>query len=143
MTEEEASILDEKIIECYNQKGITFKDESLYKDGKITSNFKSHKEMPILEDLYNILLEDEKSKRFCIKLKPYVYGSLNFLNKYTNINLENNLILVDIYDLGKENIAIGMYIAIELFLSRIKKDRNKEKIIYLDEVWKLLRRIFE
>jgi len=142
MTEEEESVLDEKLIECYNQKGITFKDESLYCNSKITSNFKSHNEMPILEDLYNVLLNDEKSKKFAIKLKPYVFGSLSFLNNHTNVNLESNIILVDIYDLGKENIAIGMFIAIELFFGKIKKERNKEKIIYLDEVWKLLRRIF-
>lgn len=32
MDEEEKAILEEKIIECYKLKGITFDDESLYKE---------------------------------------------------------------------------------------------------------------
>lgn len=46
--------------------------------------------------------------------------------------------MADIYDLGKENLLLGMYILTEFFWNRIKSNRNKKKIIYLDEVWKLI-----
>ena len=129
MNEEEKAILEEKIIEVYNKKGITFEDKTLYKNGK----FKTTKEMPILEDLYNIL--DGKLK---IKLIPFIKGSLKFLNNYTNVQLNNKLIIGDIYELGEENIKFGMYIFIELFWDKIKKNRKIKKSIYMDEIWQLI-----
>ena len=80
LNEEEKAILEEKIIETYKNKNITFNDKTLYKKGK----FKTTKDMPILENLYNNL-NDEKTKKFKIKLLPFIKGSLKFINNYTNI----------------------------------------------------------
>lgn len=99
--------------------------------------------MPIIEDLYNELLSDDNTSIFAVKLKPYVKGAFKFFNNYTNVEANNRLILFDIYDLNKENIAIGMLLAIELFLCKMKINRAEEKIIYLDEVWKLMRWLFK
>ena len=142
MDEEKIAMLEEKLIKMYEQKGITFDDNSLYKkvdEEKITivPEFKSAEEMPVLEDLYNIL-DDEKDKIFKLKLYPFVFGSLKFLNHHTNVKLENKLIIADIYDLGEENIKYGMFIFIEIFWDLIKKDRNAKKAIYLDEIWRLI-----
>jgi len=94
--------------------------------------------MPILEDFYNILGKDKRTKKFQIKLIPFVKGSLKFFNNYTNVNLNNLLIVADVYDLGEENLKYGMFIFIELFWNRIKKNRNIKKSIYLDEIWRLI-----
>ena len=94
--------------------------------------------MPILEDFYNVLGRDERTKIFQIKLTPFVKGSLKFFNNYTNIELDNPLIIADVYELGEENLKYGMYIFTELFWDKIKKDRNKKKAIYLDEIWRLI-----
>ena len=140
--EEEKAILEEKIIKCYNKKGITFDDNTLYKNEKNKINikpiFKESTDMPILEDLYNILGEDEKTKKMQIKLIPFVKGSLKFFNNYTNIELNNKLIIADIYELGEENLKYGMYLFVELFWDKIKENRKNKKIIYLDEVWRLI-----
>ena len=101
----------------------------IYKNKK----FKTTKDMPILEDLYNKLEGNLKTR-----LKPFVYGSLSYLNKHTNVELNNSIIIADIYELGEENIKFGMYIFIELFWDKIKKDRNEKKAIYLDEIWRLI-----
>ncbi len=142
MDEEEKAILEEKIIECYKEKGITFDDETLYKNNENTINikpvFKESKDMPLLEDLYNILGKDEKTKKMQIKLIPFVKGSLNFFNNYTNIEINNKLIIADIYELGEENLKYGMYLFTDLFWDKIKKDRKIKKAIYLDEVWRLI-----
>ena len=142
MDEEEKAILEEKIIECYKEKGITFDDETLYKNNENTINikpvFKESKDMPLLEDLYNILGKNEKTKKMQIKLIPFVKGSLNFFNNYTNIELNNKLIIADIYELGEENLKYGMYLFTDLFWDKIKKDRKIKKAIYLDEVWRLI-----
>jgi hypothetical protein len=89
--------------------------------------------MPILEDLYNILGKDKLTKKFQIKLIPFIKGSLNFFNNYTNIEINNKLIIADVYDLGEDNLKYGMYLFTDLFWDKIKKDRNVKKAIYLDE----------
>ena len=133
LNEEEKAILEEKIIETYKNKKITFNDKSLYKKGK----FKTTKDMPILEDLYNNL-NDEKTKKFKIKLIPFIKGSLKFFNNYTNIELNKKLIVADVYELGEENMKYGMYLFTELFWDKIKINRKIKKAIYLDEIWRLI-----
>lgn len=129
ITEEERTELENKIIKIYKNKNIDFNDNSLFKNNK----FKANTDMPILEDLYKEL--NEKMKK---KIEPFITGSLKCFNNYTNIELNNKLIIGDIYELGEENIQYGMYIFIELFWDKIKKDRNSRKIIYLDEIWRLI-----
>ena len=133
LNEEEKAILEEKLIETYKNKKINFNDKSLYKKGK----FKTTKDMPILEDLYNNL-NDEKTKKFKIKLIPFIKGSLKFLNNYTNIELNRQLIIADVYELGEENMKYGMYLFTELFWDKIKINRKIKKAIYLDEIWRLI-----
>lgn len=129
ITEEERTELENKIIKIYKNKNIDFNDNSLFKNNK----FKTNTDMPILEDLYK-----ELNKKMQKKIEPFITGSLKCFNNYTNIELNNKLIIGDIYELGEENIQYGMYIFIELFWDKIKKDRNSSKIIYLDEIWRLI-----
>ena len=140
LDEEEKALIEEKLIETYNKKNITFNDETLYKKdkNKILKEFKDPKDMPILEDLYNILGEDKRTKKFKIKLIPFIEGSMKFFNNYTNIEINNELIIADIYDLGEENIQYGMYLFTEIFWDKIKENRNEKKAIYMDEIWRLI-----
>ncbi len=142
LDEEEKAILEDKIIELYKIKNITFDDKSLYKEDneKVTIKpiFKNTYDMPILEDLYNLLKKDTKTQIFAIKLIPFIKGSLNFFNKHTNVKLNNKLIIADVYELGEDNLKYGMYLFTDLFWDKIKKDRNIKKAIYLDEIWRLI-----
>lgn len=135
MNEEEKALLEEKLIEVYNLKNINFNDKSLYNEN---GEFKNEKQMPILEDLFNILGQDERTKKFKIKLIPFVEGSMKFFNNYTNIKLDNELIVADIYDLGEENLKYAMYVLIDIYWDAVKKDRKEKKAIYLDEIWRLI-----
>ena len=141
INEEERALLEEKLIEVYKLKGITFDDNSLFKNenGKINIKpvFKDTYDMPILEDFYNIL-NDSRTKTFKTKLIPFVKGSLKFFNNYTNVIIDNKLIVADIYELGEENLKYAMWVCIDLFWDLIKKDRNIKKAIYLDEIWRLI-----
>lgn len=140
--EEEKAILEEKLIELYKTKNITFDDKTLYKeiyDGISTKlEFKSSMDMPILEDFYNLLEKDNKTRVFKTKLIPFIKGSLKFFNNYTNVELKNKLIVADVYELGEENLKYGMYLFTDLFWDKIKKDRKNKKAIYLDEIWRLI-----
>ena len=73
LNEEEKGLIEEKIIITYKKKGINFNDKTLYKniDKKI---FKNSQDMPLLEDFYNELGKDERTKKFQIKLIPFVKG---------------------------------------------------------------------
>ena len=133
LNEEEKGLLEEKIIKIYKEKGINFNDKSLYKNKK----FKTSKDMPLLEDLFYVC-DDEKTKKFKIKLIPFIKGSLKFFNNYTNIKLNNKLIIADVYELGEDNMKFGMYLFTDLFWDKIKKDRTIKKAIYLDEIWRLI-----
>ena len=142
MNEEEKAVLEEKLIEVYTIKHITFDDKTLFKkeENKITIKpvFKDTYDMPILEDLYNLLKKDKKTEIFAIKLIPFIKGSLKFFNHYTNVELNNQLIIADVYELGEENLKYGMYLFTDLFWDKIKKDRKRKKAIYLDEIWRLI-----
>ena len=141
LNEEEKALIEEKLIETYKNKNITFDDESLYKKNTnkiINKEFKKSKDMPRLQDLYEILDKDKRTKKFKTKLLPFIEGSMKFFNEYTNIELDNELIVADIYDLGEENLKYGMYIFAEIFWDKVKENRSEKKAIYLDEIWRLI-----
>lgn len=68
--------------------------------------------MPILEDLYNCILEQEETeaKRIATALEIYVKGSLNVFNHRTNVDISNRLVCFDIKELGKQLKKIGMLV---------------------------------
>ena len=142
LDEEEKALIEEKLIQTYQNKNITFDDNTLFKEieknKKIKKEFKKSKDMPLLEDLYEVLGKDERTKKFKIKLLPFVKGSMKFFNNYTNIELDKDLIIADIYDLGEENIKFGMYLFTDIFWDKIKENRQEKKAIYLDEIWRLI-----
>ena len=142
LNEEEKAILEEKIILCYQEKGITFDDNSLYRQKKenISSKpiFKEKKDMTKIEDLFEILGREEKTKKFQTKLIPFVKGSLKFFNQHTNVKMDEIFIVADVYELGEDNLKYGKYLFTEIFWDKIKKNREVKKAIYLDEVWRLI-----
>ncbi len=139
LNEEEKAILEEKIIETYSQKDITFNDDSLYKNNNFNKKeFKTTKDMPLLEDLSKVLDKDKKTKKFKIKLIPFINGSMKFFNNYTNVEINKDLIVADVYDLGEENLKYGMYLFTDIFWDKIKENRQEKKAIYLDEIWRLI-----
>ena len=91
LDEEEKALIEEKLIKTYKIKNIDFDDDSLFNkikiNNKIKKEFKSAKQMPLLEDLYNVLGDDEKTKKFKTKLIPFVKGSMKFFNEYTNVEI--------------------------------------------------------
>lgn len=143
LTEVERSMLEDKIIECYAEKGITFNNSTLY-TGKEVGNFlaknkfRSSTEMPILEDLYKLLNKDVNLKRIAKLLKPYISGSLKYMNNYTNIDLSNKLVVSDISGIEEKDLPMVMFLITDFYWDKIKENRGRKKIVYLDEVWRLI-----
>lgn len=143
LSQRERNLLEEKIIESYKNKGINFEDESLYyleqSNRFITEKrFKKSTDMPILEDVYNLLKIDDETKGIALLLKPYINGSLKFLNGNTNIKVENQLVVVDIHNVEEKNLSAIMFVVTEFLWDRIKRLKSQKKILYLDEVWRLI-----
>lgn len=143
MNEEEKSLFEEKLIECYANKGIYEDNNSLYEvdeKSKILKRlkFKPANRMPLLGELYKTLKEDKKLKKYATILKPYVSGSMKYLNNYTNVDSDNKLVVVDIHEVTEKEMPIVMFIVTDFFWDVIKADRTKKKILYLDEVWKMI-----
>ena len=99
--------------------------------------------MPILEDLYNALLQqDEKeAHHVATALEIYVKGSLNLFNHQTNVELDNRIICFDIKELGKQLKKLGMLIVQDQVWNRVTINRNAKKNTryYVDEFHLLLK----
>ena len=99
--------------------------------------------MPLLEDLYNALLEQEESeaKHVATALEIYVHGSLNVFNHRTNVDITNRLVCYDIKDLGKQLKKIVMLVVQDQVWGRVTENRSagKSTRYYMDEMHLLLR----
>lgn len=118
------------------------KDEYLYFEEKLKKLYMQkcinlNKEI-ILSDVQEMIKQDEKLKKYMYLLNPFINGSLSFFNNKTNIDLKNKLIVVDLHDLEGENLKYGLFIFLDFFWNKIKEDRKVQKIIYIDEIWKLI-----
>ena len=99
--------------------------------------------IPLLEDLYNELLnqEEPEAKFVATALEIYVTGSLNVFNHRTNVDINNRMVCFDIKDLGKQLKKIGMLIVEDAVWGRVSANREKGKSTryYIDEMHLLLR----
>ena len=68
--------------------------------------------MPILEDLYNLLRsqEEKEAQYIATALEIYVTGSLNVFNHQSNVDINNRIVCYDIKELGKQLKKIGMLV---------------------------------
>lgn len=131
---EEKQLLDEALIKTYAKKGITTDNSSL-EDPLRPGHYK---EMPILGDLYEVLLQNPDTKRLATIINRYVSGSASSFNRQTNVNLDNKYIVLDISDLTKEMLPVGMFVVLDYVWDKAKEDRTKKKAIFLDELWALI-----
>ena len=99
--------------------------------------------MPLLDDLYEALLEQEEKEAHHVAtaLEIYVKGSLNLFNHRTNVNINNRLVCYDIKELGKQLKKIGMLIVQDAVWGRVTANRNAGKTTryYMDEFHLLLK----
>lgn len=134
ITHEERQLLDEALIITYDRKGITHDNDSLVD----TVNPNKFKEMPILGDLYDVLLEKSETKRIANILARLVTGSAKTFNQHTNVNLNNKYTVLDISELTGDLLTVGMFVALDFVWDTAKEDRTKEKAIFIDETWQLI-----
>lgn len=134
MSHEERQLLDEALVKTYNKKGITHDNESL----NDPDNPGHYKEMPILGDLYDILITAPETKRMANILNRLVHGSASTFNQRTNVNLDNKYTVLDISELSGDLLTAGMFVALDYVWDKTKENRTVEKAIFIDECWQLI-----
>ena len=99
--------------------------------------------MPILEDLYNLLRAqiEPEAQRLATAIEIYVTGSLNLFNHQTNVDVNNRLVCYDIKELGKQLKKIGMLIVQDQVWNRVTINRTEKRNTryYVDEFHLLLK----
>ncbi len=130
---EEKQLLDEALVMTYAEKGITHDNRSLINP----ESPGRYKEMPILGDLYEVLLRKEECRRMANILNRLVHGSASTFNQQTNVDLSNKYVVLDISELSGD-LLLGMFVALDFVWAKAKEDRTVEKAIFIDEAWKLL-----
>ena len=134
ISHEERQLLDEALIRTYARKGITHNNDSLADP----DNPGSYREMPLLGDVYEILMEAPDTRRMGNILNRLVNGSAKTFNQQTNVNLDNPYTVLDISELTGELLPVGMFVALDYVWDKAKEDRTKEKAIFIDEAWELI-----
>ena len=134
ISHEERQLLDEALIRTYAKKGITHNNESLI-DPEHPDRYR---EMPLLGDIYEILMESPETRRMGNILNRLVNGSAKTFNQHTNVQLDNLYTVLDISELTGELLPVGMFVALDYVWDKAKEDRTKEKAIFIDEAWELI-----
>lgn len=93
--------------------------------------------MPVLEDLYNLLQKQEETvgKKLAVEMEIYVKGSLNVFNHRTSVDTSNRVVCYDIKELGKQLKKIGMLVVQDQVWNRVTINRASKKATryYVDE----------
>ena len=134
MSHEERQLLDDAMICTYGTKGITHDNASLEQP----EHPGHYKEMPILGDLYEILVASPETKRLANILNRLVNGSARSFNQQTNVALDNKYIVLDISELTGDLLTVGMFVALDFVWDKAKENRTAEKAIFVDECWQLI-----
>ncbi len=136
MNHEEKQLLDEALIKTYARKGITHKNQSLI-DPEHPDCYKT---MPILEDVYNTLMETSDTRRLAHILNRLVHGSASSFNQQTNVDLTNKYTVLDLSELtgSSDLLTVGMFVVLDYVWDKAKENRTEKKAIYVDEVWQLI-----
>lgn len=136
LTVDEASELNVEFTKVYNSFGITEDNSSIWLD-KQNGTLKP---MPIIENLYNGIIDNPMLQRIVSVLKKWVFGNCKNMNGQTNVDLSNYTLAFDVNEdiIGEELLPAFMYIAFEICYGIAQADLSERCTIALDEVWKFL-----
>jgi type IV secretory pathway VirB4 component len=123
------AILDRALVETYRLKGIT------------TDPATQKNQPPIVEDLYNLLLQtnDDISKELALRLEKFIKGSMSgIFNQQSNFDIQNPFTVFSIKALEDELRPIAMHIILDFVWTKVRKSLKK-RVLILDEAWYMMR----
>ena len=132
LTEEDKNYLDASLVECYDRYGITFDNASVVDENG------AFKEMPIIPDWYNVLLEKPDTKHLAVVLTRYVTGSAAAMGRRNHISIDNKYIVLDTSGMPDDLILPGIYWAIDVANDIIMNAGGELSALIADELWSLV-----
>lgn len=132
LTEEDKNYLDASLVECYDRYGITFDNASVVDENG------AFKEMPIIPDWYNVLLERAETKHLAVVLTRYVTGSASAMGRRNHISIDNKYIVLDTSGMPDDLILPGIYWAIDVANDIIMNAGGELSALIADELWSLV-----
>lgn len=132
LTEEDKNYLDASLVECYDRYGITFDNASVVDENG------AFKEMPIIPDWYNVLLERAETKHLAVVLTRYVTGSAAAMGRRNHISIDNKYIVLDTSGMPHDLILPGIYWAIDVANDIIMNAGGELSALIADELWSLV-----
>ena len=132
LTEEDKNYLDTSLVVCYERYGITFDNASVVDENG------AFKEMPIIPDWYNVLLEKAETKHLAVVLTRYVTGSAAAMGRRNHISIDNKYIVLDTSGMPDDLILPGIYWAIDVANDIIMNAGGELSALIADELWSLV-----
>jgi len=132
LTEEDKNYLDASLVECYDRYGITFDNTSVVDENG------AFKEMPIIPDWYNVLLEKPETKHLAVVLTRYVTGSAAAMGRRNHVSIDNKYIVLDTSGMPDDLILPGIYWAIDVANDIIMNAGGELSALIADELWSLV-----
>jgi type IV secretory pathway VirB4 component len=124
LTPEEDSIVDKAITETYALKDITYESE-----------WREDMQPPLLSDFEMVLEGMTGTDELVQKLKKYTEGSWSgFMNKPTNIDIDQKFVVFSVRDMEDELKPIAMHIIMQNVWSNVRKNLKK-RLLVIDEAW--------
>jgi len=120
----EDSIVDKAITETYALKDITYDSE-----------WSDDMQVPLLSDFEMVLGGMEGAEQLVEKLSKYTEGTWSgFLNKPTNIDIEQKFVVFSVRDMEDELKPVAMHIVMHHLWNAIRKNLRK-RLLVIDEAW--------
>lgn len=129
LTPEEESILEIGIRETYAMRDITAQ-----------SNFKAlnSNSFPTMSDLYEVLRNSEGGESLAVRLEKYTDGIFaGVLNRPTNVQVDNQLVVFNIRDLEEQLRPIAMYLILQFIWNEMRSEMKK-RLVVVDEAWVMM-----
>ena len=98
------------------------------------------KEMPVIQEWYDILREKQETKHLSVILTRYVSGSAASMGGHTNVDTENPYIVIDLTDIPDDLQLATVYAATGFATDITVLNGDVGTALLSDELWKLLGR---
>jgi conjugal transfer ATP-binding protein TraC len=127
LTPEEETVLDLSIQETYALKDIT------------SENDFSEQEPPLLSDFEMVLAGMDGSASLITRLQKYTSGTWSgFMNKPTNVDINQKFVVFSLRDMEDELKTIAMYIITNFIWGSIRR-RMAKRLLVIDEAWWMMK----
>jgi type IV secretory pathway VirB4 component len=127
LTPEEDALIDQAITETYALKDITGNTDF------------SNLTPPLLSDFELVLSGMEGSESLLLRLTKYTKGTwAGFINKPTNVNINQKFIVFSVRDMEEDLKPAAMYIVTNYIWTAIRRNLKK-RLLVVDEAWFMMK----